>query len=74
MDLAFVHVLRLALRGCRPGDAVVDEIARSYDHGLLLGTLGRFERLDADEPNVTLRRARSIVVAALSVASLGKTA
>lgn len=73
-DQAFVHVLRLALRGCRPGDAAVRELGDAYDRGVLLRTLRRFERLAADEPDVTVRRAASIVVAALSDVSVGKTA
>jgi hypothetical protein len=74
VDLAFVQVLRLALRGCRVDDAAVERLRAAHDRSVLNQTLGRLERLLDDEPTVTVERARSLVLAALGVDVLGRSA
>lgn len=74
VDLAFVQVLRLALRGCRSDDAVVEQVGMVHGRDVLLRTLGRFDRLAADEPTPTVERARSLVRAALVGGSMDRSA
>ena len=74
VDLAFVQVLRLALRGAARDASAAAWLRTRHDDDALLRARGRIERLVADEPSRTLEDARTLVVAALAGADLSRTA